>query len=344
FHPVSECSLPNLKPSNSIPPSSIPYLQIEPTTRCNFTCGFCAGRHLPQLDLDFDTFARLIDRLDDVRHVELQGEGEPLMHPRFFDMVRHLRNRFPAVKISLITNGSLFTAENIEQLLQCQVNSIMVSLESADAATFQQIRGGKLSRVERGIQHLLAQRKQRGLHQPTLGFAVTLLRETGADVSAIADLYVALGLDGGILLQPLQTMPAYSQFYDADMRANLLQAEDVVRINHIIAGDKTLKAQLRQFQQSPHFYSELYRSPEDAAPTCPWLERGLFISASGHAASCCFVKQAERDGFCKADAEMSTLLERRAALLQTLKAGQIPAQCNGCGLAKRMQNGSITSI
>ena len=33
-------------------------LQIEPTTRCNFTCGFCCGRAMSQSDLDLALFER----------------------------------------------------------------------------------------------------------------------------------------------------------------------------------------------------------------------------------------------------------------------------------------------
>lgn len=313
------------------------YLQIEPTTRCNFTCGFCAGRHLVQQDLDLAAFTRLVDGLDDLAHVELQGEGEPLMHPDLFAIMRHLRARFPAVRISLITNGSLFTAENVAALLECRVDSIMVSLESADGETFRAIRGGRLERVKRGIALLLEQRRALGLERPLVGFAVTLLRQSCDGIGDIASLYRELGLDGGIMMQPLQKMEAYARYYDTAMAANLLQPDDVGRINRIIASDGGLRAALQRYGQIPNFYSELYaRSPADP-PTCPWLERGLFVSAGGQAASCCYIKHAEQDGFGPVDGDPVNILRQREALLQQLQAGLVPVQCAGCGVAERMR-------
>lgn len=313
------------------------YLQIEPTTRCNFTCGFCTGRHLVQQDLDLAAFIRLVDGLDDLAHVELQGEGEPLLHPDLFAMMRHLRGRFPALRISLITNGSLFTAQNVEALLDCQVDTILVSLESADGETFRAIRGGHLERVKRGITLLLGRRRALALARPQVGFAVTLLRQTCDAVGDIGSLYHDLGLDGGIMMQSLQKMEAYARYYDTAMTANLLQPEDVGRINRIIATDSGLRSALQRYGQIPNFYSELYaRDPADR-PTCPWLERGLFVSAGGQAASCCFIKHAEHDGFGPADGNPNDILRQRKTLLGQLQAGQIPAQCAGCGLAEQMR-------
>ena len=48
----------------SAPPMTISHLQMEPTTRCNFTCGFCWGRHLPQEDIAFETAEKALQRAD----------------------------------------------------------------------------------------------------------------------------------------------------------------------------------------------------------------------------------------------------------------------------------------
>jgi DNA-binding NarL/FixJ family response regulator len=50
------------------------FAQIEPTTRCNFTCGFCCGRHMDQTDLDYGRFEAIVAAINAVlaeqaRHV-----------------------------------------------------------------------------------------------------------------------------------------------------------------------------------------------------------------------------------------------------------------------------------
>ncbi|MEI9926949.1 MAG: radical SAM protein [Sphingomonas sp.] len=58
-------------------------LKIEPTTRCNFGCGFCYGRHLEQGDLAPERFRAIIDAIPGLKAVELTGEGEPLLNPPY---------------------------------------------------------------------------------------------------------------------------------------------------------------------------------------------------------------------------------------------------------------------
>ena len=132
---------------------SVALLQIEPTTRCNYTCGFCCGRHMPQKDTSFDTIRAAFESLPYLRHVEIQGEGEPLLHPRFLEMVRLARGR--DVEVSFITNGSLLAPGLVEELLDADVAKISVSIESADPEQFRSIRGGILEKVTRNLEHLM---------------------------------------------------------------------------------------------------------------------------------------------------------------------------------------------
>ena len=64
-----------------------------------------------------------------------------MIHPRFFDMVSACRARH--IKVSLISNGSLLGRDNVARLMELGVESIHVSLESADPSEFQAIRVGE---------------------------------------------------------------------------------------------------------------------------------------------------------------------------------------------------------
>lgn len=312
----------------------VPFLQIEPTTRCNYSCGFCAGRHLPQGDLAHEHLARLLDGIDGLTHVELQGEGEPLLHLGFFELIGLLRQRFPQVGISTITNGSLFTDEHIERLLDNGLTRINVSMETADAERFRAIRGGKFERVERGIAAFMARRSQRGMTLPAVGLAVTVLRDTATDaVDTVLPFYRRLGLDGGIMVQPLQRMPQYVRFYSAEMRTQLPDPPQAQQLNARVAATPDFSAAMRERSAQPGFYERLYGSVAGQA-RCPWLENGLFLGHDGMVAACCFIKDSPRFGFGAASEPIAALAARRQALADELATGRIPPACQGCGTAQ----------
>lgn len=275
--------------------------------------------------------------LPGLKHVELQGEGEPLLHEHFFDMAHYLRQKNPGVKLSFITNGSLFTTKNIDGILDSKFNQVVISVESVNALQFQEIRGGKFDRVIRGIENLLTARRERGLLLPRIGFAVTVLKSTRHQLKAIVNLYNQLGMDGGIVYQALQTMSSYTQFYDATMMDERINRSDWQQFNSIIASDFQIQKAVSHSEYN--FYRELINNTSQPQTTCAWLENGLYVSASGEAVSCCFIKDYDSQGFGKLkDTTLIDLKEKRVDLLKQLKNGENPAQCRGCGIAARINH------
>lgn len=307
------------------------FLQIEPTTRCNFTCGFCAGRSMRQSDLPFERFAAALDAFPDLRHVELQGEGESLMHPRFLDMVELARSR--GIKVSFITNGSYFLPDAIRRLLDAGIEKISVSIESPDAAEFQRIRGGKLDKVLRGIEALLAARKERGLSRPVVGLSITVLASTKDQLPAIVALYRKLGLDGGLTLQPLQRMPVYTQSYRPEIAREELSDEEVEKVWIRFRTDRDLRQIERERAPVTGFFDELMAGWAPTQRRCPWLDRGLFINNEGHATACCMAKETDRSFGRLGETPPAEILSRRAELRAQLARGETPHVCRGCDLA-----------
>jgi MoaA/NifB/PqqE/SkfB family radical SAM enzyme len=309
---------------------AIQCIQIEPTTRCNFTCGFCCGRSMVQSDIDVTRFERALDDFAGAEHLELQGEGEPLMHPRFFDMVDLARDR--GVRVSFITNGSLLSPETVDRLLRSgAVEKVSISLESADGDTFRAIRGGKLEKVVAGIERLVAERNARGLARPVVGFSVTLLRRTEGHLAGIVDLYRRLGLDGGITGQPLQHMPAYATAYPPAMDSEPLGPGETDRrmLEFLVA---TMRAQ--HARAGDGFYDVLMEGWRPSQRRCPWLDRALYVNRDGVITPCCMIKEeAHALGRVGVDARKD-VLARRAEMRDELARGAIPRPCSGCEIAR----------
>ncbi|WP_420348418.1 radical SAM protein [Pelagibius sp.] len=310
-------------------PDKVVFVQVEPTTRCNFTCGFCSGRQMDQSDFDAGDFERLLDSLPDLEHIELQGEGEPLLHRGFFDMAREARAR--GIRLSMITNGSLLSEERVAAILDVGMEAIYVSIESPDDAAFQEIRGGTLKKVKAGISRLLAARDERGLQRPTVGFAVTVLKDTIDTLPDVAALYRALKMDGGATIQPLNRMESYTGVYDKAMEARLLGPADGQRLRQVVQGTPAIGAMLAQTRRTRHFYIEMGRRFA-AEHGCPWVKGALYIDRHGAIASCCMVKDTARFGLGKVGlTPLEAVLAQRRQIDAALEAGRPPEQCRGCG-------------
>ncbi len=304
------------------------FAQIEPTTRCNYTCGFCAGRSMRQGDLSWEIFERFLAANPGLKHVELQGEGEPLMHPRFFDMVSACRAR--GVKVSLISNGSLLGPQTVDRLVEEGVESLHVSLESADPEEFQAIRGGKLLKVENGLRLLMQRRRELGKERPTVGFCVTVMQRTLGAIHGIVELYKQLQLDGGISVQLLQDMVAYTEHYDREMFRQLVPRDQWRNYEWVVdaaVGTAPVRA------GAGSYYGALFAGFDPGSGACPWLERGAYLNIDGAVTGCCYIKSPSH-AFGNVMTDPPELIaSRRRAFAEMLRQGVIPPACKGCDVA-----------
>ena len=131
--------------------SRIGFVQIEITTICNFDCFYCAGRSMPQRHMELGRFENILGRLPGKRlTVSLQGEGEPVLHPGFWAMVRKVSGtgKWPYT----ITNCSAIDAAMTAKLFP----RIGVSLDTLDHAEAEKIGRFGLSGVLANLERLAA--------------------------------------------------------------------------------------------------------------------------------------------------------------------------------------------
>jgi len=108
--------------------------------------------------MDFGKFTRLVDEFPELTELQLQGLGEPMMHPRFFDMVAYAAAK--GVKVGTNSNMTLLNARRAEQCVTSGLAELHVSIDGATAATYEGIRvRAHFDRVLRNVEMLLEARR-----------------------------------------------------------------------------------------------------------------------------------------------------------------------------------------
>ena len=124
------------------------------TSRCNFACLFCshAGNprgvlsyRFPETDMDdvysmvgqFNPGEKLVIGESATRLME----GEPLLHPFFFDILNYIRQEYPGMLFQLTTNGSMLDMDCVEQLSLLSPVEVNISINTVDPVLRKQVLG-----------------------------------------------------------------------------------------------------------------------------------------------------------------------------------------------------------
>jgi MoaA/NifB/PqqE/SkfB family radical SAM enzyme len=161
-----------------------------------------------------------------------------------------------------------------------------------------------------------------------------VLRRTTHEFPRLLDLYEELGLDGGITIQPLQTMPVYTQHYGPEMQAQVLTPIDRWYFGEMLRHNPRVREFLSRVPLARGFYDELFSGWDPRSGECPWLARGPYVAYNGTATGCCYIKNTARDGFGEASpASADQVAANRNSLQDQLRAGRIPTPCANCPVA-----------
>lgn len=145
---------------------------IEVSTQCNFRCKMCfyhapsGGSGLfrsPSGLLPADRFRLQVDRIHDrfgsFPVLDINGRGEPLLHPDLPELIQYAKMKGFTCTVS--TNGSLLSKEMSQALLDAGMDKLAVSLDAADPDAYARIRlGGDYDLVTRNIRQFLELREK----------------------------------------------------------------------------------------------------------------------------------------------------------------------------------------
>ena len=295
-------SLPSLLYDTAAHPRSI---QLEVTTRCNLSCGYCSNRLLAERrDVDLAQLLRLLDRieLDVVDQVELTGLGEGLLHTRLLDVVKAIRKRAAVTDIGMVTNGVSLTRERIAPLIEAGLSRVSVSIDSLDPERFcRQRPGTRLEKILANVGDIARLRDENGSVDFCFGIHAVVTDDPYAQAEPLLIYSADIGLDLPVFT-PLDarevSLGLYGSQWPAAGRTTAGEFEVfytwVVKRWIELGGSIKVPTRMRRLDERPVTAARrregFHHSSLEDYPSlwlCPWAIDKCFIAGDGSILSCC---------------------------------------------------------
>jgi MoaA/NifB/PqqE/SkfB family radical SAM enzyme len=175
-------------------------LHVGVTTLCNLRCPGCPtgtkalgrkGEHL-----DFDLYCRVVDELRHTLMFMLFWDwGEPFLHPRLADMIRHAKKS--GIKTVVSTNGTTRNSrEQIENLVAAQPDVVIVCIDGATQESYSAYRvGGKLDTALATIRRLAESKRKLQTNYPVVEFRSLATKYSEHEMPELLAMAEAVGAD-----------------------------------------------------------------------------------------------------------------------------------------------------
>jgi MoaA/NifB/PqqE/SkfB family radical SAM enzyme len=169
---------------------------ISLTNKCNLRCEICGSQKnldvsgIRRRHMDHRTFEAVAETIFPVLlTVELNSQGDPLLHPNIVDVLARIKSHNCEVKVQ--TNGTLFTDDVISSLVE-QHGTVMLSLDAV-GPKFDEVReGGNWARAEPALRRFLSARDP---HRLSTGIYPTLTKRTIGEAVNVVTWAVEHGVD-----------------------------------------------------------------------------------------------------------------------------------------------------
>ncbi|MDB5073371.1 MAG: radical protein [Candidatus Eremiobacteraeota bacterium] len=275
------------------------FVQIEPVGECNLRCQMCPVRYreVTNAYMAWDEFRGIVDQLPALAELHLQGLGEPLLHPRFFDMVEYAVAR--GVAVSVNTNLTLLTPAKAERAATCGLEAIYVSVDGATPETYERIRvDARFDRLERNMRRLLETLARHGSATRVQVTAVAM-RE---NLHELADL-VALTARWGLSTLSVQhlchdfgesTLPARYAPMREFVADQTLVDHDPARVAHAFDAARAAAKEHGVALRLPRVTPVEHAPGTPGRSRCDWPWRGPYVAYDGTAMPCCMVATPDR--------------------------------------------------
>ena len=175
--------------------SSPRMLTIETTSRCNLRCVMCP-HGINAVDrpkhMDESLANKLSSFINQAKHIQLHGIGEPLNSPSFWEMIKLIPDGCDA---SINTNLTTPDENKLKRLADSNILIINLSIDAATPETYKKIRGANLDICLNNLNTLVKQVKKKSSNK-RIYINMTLMKSNIDEVKLFIDLAKEYQVDG----------------------------------------------------------------------------------------------------------------------------------------------------
>ncbi|MCA1741934.1 MAG: SPASM domain-containing protein [Bacteroidales bacterium] len=265
----------------SVNPSLPPAISVELSSRCNLACPECVtGAGLLQRKNEFISFSLAGKIAAELRGHTISAwlcfQGEPMMHPRFFDIVDLFGEMNPVIS----TNGHYLSEEVCLRLTASPLRKIIISYDGISPEVYNIYRrGGNHELVTEGISRLTTIIRERGSR---LVAELQFLLHRGNEHEASAAAELASSLGAGFRIKSMQVLD--------NKRAGEWMPAGIGKSRYIMSGGEW---KLTGIGKSRYIMSEgEWKKAAIPSRGCLRMWTTAVITADGDVVPCCYDKNA----------------------------------------------------
>lgn len=174
-------------------------ISFEPTTSCNLRCPECPSGlrsfTRPTGMMEEKLYKRTIDELaDTLLYLIFYFQGEPYLHPKFFELVQYAHNK--GIYTATSTNAHYLTDEKARRTVESGLDRLIISIDGTTQDVYQQYRvGGNLEKVLEGTRNIIKWKKELKSATPHVIFQFLVVKPNEHQIEDVKKLAEEMGVD-----------------------------------------------------------------------------------------------------------------------------------------------------
>jgi len=263
-------------------PPALDWIQLEVTSHCNAACVYCPQgayrEHWRRQHLPLEAIDALRPALRRAGLVFLQGWGEPLMYPRFMELLGLLKAA--GCRVGTTSNATLLTPDTTARLIDAGLDILAVSLAGLRASRNDAIRKGtSLQDVLDALRTAGRIKAQRGCDSPALHVAYLLLASGLDEIGQLPEALAGLGVDQVVV-------SSLSLVVKPELAGEAVLAGDAERFARL--RDELFAVRDRASRQGLNVHFQIASRFARPGPCPENVRRSVFIGADGRVFPCVF--------------------------------------------------------